>query len=727
MISLNNQQKEAIYTTEGPVLILAGAGSGKTRVLTERIAYLLREKKTTPWNILAITFTNKAAQEMRERVSTLVGKIGDEIWISTFHSLGVRILRRESQHIGLKNSFVIYDTSDQLSLIKNVMKELNIDPNKYEPKSILTRISKIKNDLKTPENFWRIAADFFDKIVAKVYEHYQAKLEQLGALDFDDIIMKTIQLFQLNPTVLDYYQRKFHYIHVDEYQDTNRAQYLLVQMLSDFHHNICVVGDFDQAIYGWRGANIENILNFEQDFPQAKIIKLEQNYRSTKTIIAAANQLINHNQLRIEKVLWTENKEGEKISLYEADSEHGEAYFLVKEIEKYRQAGIPLNNIAILYRTNAQSRVLEDVFIKANIPYTIVGALQFYQRKEIKDIMAYLRLVANPDDDISFGRVVNVPKRGIGTTSLEKLQLYANENGLSLYQAVRNIDEINMQSKVKNSLISFANLILNLQKMSEYLSVSEITEKMLEMIRYREELLQENTEEAFSRIENINEFLSVTKEFELKSEDKSLINFLTEMALISDVDSLKGDEESKLTMLTIHSSKGLEFPIVFLVGAEEGIFPLSRALQEEKELEEERRLAYVAITRAKEKLFITYARERMLYGNRQANVRSRFIREIDQKLFKKEHEQNRVFFNNQNKREIGKSTSMSSNNQSNNTNNTNWQLGDKVEHKKWGVGRVIEIKGSGNDQELTVAFPAPIGLKRLLAQFAPLIKVIDKY
>lgn len=640
LAGLNPQQAEAVNHTDGPVLILAGAGSGKTRVLTQRIAYLIGEKNVAPWSILAITFTNKAAREMKNRVQGIVGAGAEEIWISTFHSLCVRILRRDIDRLGIKRSFSILDAGDQLTVIKQCMKELNLDPKKFEPRSVLAAISGAKNELLDPARYAQRVGDPFQQVVASVYEAYQKKLRTNQSLDFDDLIMTTVRLFQDVPEVLEFYQKKFRYIHVDEYQDTNRAQYLLIQMLAKRYRNVCCVGDADQSIYKWRGADISIILNFEKDYQEAKIIKLEQNYRSTKTILGAANNVIAKNVGRKEKNLWTENPTGEKIYYYQGDSEHDEAYFIVESIKQQLARFRRYDKFAVLYRTNAQSRVVEEVFIKSNIPYTIVGGTKFYDRKEIKDVLAYLRVISNPDDDISLERIINVPKRNIGDTTVEKLAAYATAHGMSLYAAMQEVGYIGLPARPTNAISAFSELLSNLIEMADYLSVTELVEEVLTRTGYRDSLREEKTLEAAARLENIEEFLSVTQEFEKKSEDRTLLAFLTDLALVADIDSL-GDEqeeqapeaaEGQVTLMTLHSAKGLEFPVVFLVGMEEGVFPHSRALFDDTEMEEERRLAYVGITRAEERLYLTGAKMRTLFGRTNYNPASRFLQEIPDEL-----------------------------------------------------------------------------------------------
>ncbi|WBL15427.1 DNA helicase PcrA [Sutcliffiella sp. NC1] len=739
---LNPMQQEAVRKTDGPLLIMAGAGSGKTRVLTHRIAYLMAEKEVPPWNILAITFTNKAAREMKERISKIVGSVADEIWISTFHSMCVRILRRDIDRIGINRNFSILDTTDQLSVIKNVLKELNIDTKKYEARSMLGAISSAKNELMSPEQFAKQPLGPYEEIVSKVYTGYQKRLRKNQALDFDDLIMTTIHLFERVPEVLEFYQRKFQYVHVDEYQDTNHAQYKLVKLIGARLKNVCVVGDSDQSIYRWRGADITNILNFEKDYPNAEMILLEQNYRSTKRILQAANHVISNNFNRKPKNLWTENNEGQKIVYYKADTENAEAQFVVGKIKEIMQndPSRTLSDFAILYRTNAQSRVMEEVLLKSNINYQIVGGTKFYDRKEIKDILAYLRLISNPDDDISLTRIVNVPKRGIGATSLEKVAAYATQHDISIYEAIRDVDLIGVSGRATASLKEFRNLIDNYTQMQEYLSVTELVEEILTKSGYRDMLKQEKTIEAQSRLENIDEFLSVTKNFEDKNDDKTLIAFLTDLALVADIDKLDeetGEELETVILMTLHAAKGLEFPVVFLIGLEEGVFPHSRSLFEEVEMEEERRLAYVGITRAEQELYMTSAQMRTLFGRTNMNPPSRFIKEIPEELVDNLVEANKQattpFGGGGSPRPFGRQTPTPTPQRnvtvpsraltSTGGDQLGWNVGDKAEHKKWGIGTVVSVKGEGEDKELDIAFPSPVGIKRLLAKFAPVTKV----
>lgn len=724
---LNKEQQEAVKTTEGPLLIMAGAGSGKTRVLTHRIAYLMVEKAVNPYNILAITFTNKAAREMKERVSQLMGGAAEEVWISTFHSMCVRILRRDIDRIGFNRNFTILDTTDQQSVIKGILKDKNLDPKKFDPRSILGTISSLKNELIDPESYSKQAGSYYERIVSEVYEEYQKRLRKNQSLDFDDLIMTTIHLFQRVPDVLEYYQRKFQYIHVDEYQDTNRAQYLLVKLLASRFQNLCVVGDSDQSIYRWRGADISNILSFEKDYPNAHVILLEQNYRSTKRILQAANEVIKNNYNRKPKKLWTENPEGKKIVYFRAENEQAEAQFVAGKIKELVESGKrQLSDFAILYRTNAQSRVVEEVLMKSNIDYTIVGGIKFYDRKEIKDILAYLRLIANPDDDISLLRVINVPKRGIGSTSMDKIARYAQENDLSLFQALEEVDFIGLSPKITKAVLEFRDLIKGYTQMQEYLSVTELVEEVLDKSGYRDMLKAEKTLDAQSRLENIDEFLSVTKGFEENSEDKSLIAFLTDLALVADIDRLDEEDNNQqaVVLMTLHSAKGLEFPVVFLIGMEEGVFPHSRSLMDEEEMEEERRLAYVGITRAEEELYLTNAQMRTLYGRTNLNPVSRFIQEIPEDLLDEVVIEKKTFTRFQsNPSTSSQKASIRPMAVSTGGEEIPWKVGDKAEHKKWGIGTVVSVKGEKENMELDIAFPSPTGVKRLLAKFAPIQKV----
>ncbi|WP_349409305.1 DNA helicase PcrA [Pseudalkalibacillus sp. SCS-8] len=729
---LNPEQKRAVKHTEGPLLIMAGAGSGKTRVLTHRIAYLLIEKGVAPWNILAITFTNKAAREMQNRVASITGPAADNIWISTFHSMCVRILRRDSDRIGINRNFTILDSTDQLSVIKQALKDLNLDTKKFDARSILGTISSAKNELKTASDFKKTAAGMYEEVAADVYEVYEKQLRKNHALDFDDLIMSTIKLFQRVPEVLEHYQRKFQYIHVDEYQDTNRAQYVLVNMLADKYRNLCVVGDSDQSIYRWRGADITNILSFEEDYSDAEVILLEQNYRSTQRILQAANEVIQNNTGRKPKNLWTENTEGKNIHYYQGDSEHTESYFVVGKMKEMLQEGRKPSDMAVLYRTNAQSRVIEEALLKSNITYQIVGGTKFYDRKEIKDILAYLRLISNPDDDISLSRIINVPRRGIGSTTLDKIVQYAAMHDLSVMEALGEVEQMGLSARFVNRLTEFRDQVMNWSKMQEYLSVTELTEEVLEKTGYKDELKKEKTIESQSRLENLDEFLSVTQEFEKQNEDKSLVSFLTDLALVADIDKMDDDEEDKkkdgVVLMTLHSAKGLEFPVVFLMGLEEGIFPHSRSIFDDDEMEEERRLAYVGITRAEEELYLTNAKMRTLYGKTTMNPPSRFINEIPEELIETLNEEKETLPWMQTSgggaapragapQRAHRKTPVRKGGEG-----LDWSVGDKAKHGKWGVGTVVSTKGEGDSLELDIAFPQPTGIKRLLAKFAPIEK-----
>lgn len=754
---LNPEQQNAVKATDGPLLLMAGAGSGKTRVLTHRIAYLIVEKRVNPYNILAITFTNKAAREMRERIGKMMGGAAEEIWISTFHSMCVRILRRDIDRMGFNRNFTILDTGDQQSVVKGILKDKNLDPKKYDPRAILGAISSAKNELIDPEEYAKTAGGYFEQTVSDVYTEYQKRLRKNQALDFDDLIMMTIQLFQRVPEVLEYYQRKFQYIHVDEYQDTNRAQYMLVKFLANRFKNLCVVGDSDQSIYRWRGADIANILSFEKDYPDAKVILLEQNYRSTKRILLAANKVIENNVTRKAKNLWTENPEGNKLVYYRADSEQGEAQFVTGKIKELTREGkYKLSDVAILYRTNAQSRVMEEVLLKSNIEYSIVGGTKFYDRKEIRDMLAYLRLIANNDDDISLQRIINVPKRGIGSSSVDKMANFAAMHDISIFEALDSVELLGLSPKITKGAREFRDLIKNYTQMQEFLSVTELVEDILDKSGYREMLKAEKSIEAQSRLENLDELLSVTKNFEEVNEDKSLVAFLTDLALVADIDSLDedGEKTDSITLMTLHSAKGLEFPVVFLIGLEEGVFPHSRSLMEEAEMEEERRLAYVGITRAEQTLFLTNAQMRTLFGRTSMNPASRFIREIPEELLEgvEKEERRNTTFGSRGGTSFGRSASGSTGTSfgrsTSGTNGTSfgtpvtrkpvmrpiaastggdtvgWKVGDKAEHGKWGIGTVVSVKGEGEGTELDIAFPSPTGIKRLLAKFAPITKKV---
>ncbi|GEP23817.1 DNA helicase PcrA [Lentilactobacillus diolivorans] len=733
---LNKDQKDAVIHTEGPVLIMAGAGSGKTRVLTHRVAYIIEHNHVMPWNILAITFTNKAAREMRERVSKLLGEGGNDVWVSTFHALCVRILRRYIDVLGYNRAFTIADTSEQRTLVKRVLRELNIDPKKFDPRSILGSISNAKNDLLTPKAFRQKAVSAFDKIVADVYDRYQSELKQNQSLDFDDLIMVTIELFDSHPDVLAYYQDKFHYIHVDEYQDTNEAQYRLVNTLAQKNRNICVVGDADQSIYGWRGANMQNILDFKKDYADAHVTLLEQNYRSTKTVLAAANSVIAHNDNRADKNLWTENEQGEQISYYRGQTENDEARYVVAKIqEEMAKAKRDYGSFAILYRTNAQSRVIEETLLKSNIPYTMVGGHKFYDRKEIRDALSYLTLLGNPDDSMSFERVINEPKRGVGQASIERLRVFANDHGWSLLEAAKNIDLANeISTRAKNSIGGFEQMVSLIAAKLDTMSITEIAQEILDQSGYLSTLKASKSLESQSRLENLEEFISVTQKYDSENQgetgQQNLVNFLSDLALVSDQDDLE-DDNAQVTLMTLHAAKGLEFPVVFIMGMEEGLFPLSRAAQDESELQEERRLAYVGITRAKEKLYITNAYSRMLYGRRQTNPESRFVNEIKPELLhydnpKQTESPISTPFDCRTRRATAttyhRPSQIVEKPKGTGADKKAWEVGDKVSHKAWGTGTVVKVSGTGEDMELDIAFQSQ-GIKRLLAAFAPIKKV----
>ena len=755
LTGMNDRQAEAVQTTEGPLLIMAGAGSGKTRVLTHRIAYLIDEKLVNPWNILAITFTNKAAREMKERAYTL-NPATEDCLIATFHSMCVRILRREADHIGYNRNFTIVDPGEQRTLMKRILKTLNLDPKKWNERAILGTISNAKNDLIDEVAYAALAGDMYTEIVAKCYEMYQKELRQSEAMDFDDLIMLTLRLFDKNPDVLTYYQQRYQYIHVDEYQDTNHAQYQLVKLLSSRFKNICVVGDADQSIYGWRGADMQNILDFEKDYPEAKVVLLEENYRSTKTILQAANDVIKNNRNRRPKNLWTQNADGENIVYYRANDEQDEALFVAKTIDELSSTSdYVYRDFAVLYRTNAQSRNIEEALLKVNIPYTMVGGTKFYSRKEIRDVISYLNLIANTSDNISFERVVNEPKRGVGPGTVEKIRNFAAGQEMSLLDASSQIMLSPVKGKAAQAVFDFANLILNLREQLDELTVTEVVELVLEKTGYTEQLVAQATLESQARIENIEEFLSVTKNFDENPENDieetgldRLSRFLNDLALIADTDD--GDQESsEVTLMTLHAAKGLEFPVVFIIGMEENVFPLSRAAEDEDELEEERRLAYVGITRAEKVLFLTNANSRLLYGKTNYNRPTRFLNEISSSLldyqglarpantsFKASYVNGKAVQFGQGmslaqalqerKRQAAPSSISSSQlpfgkNVAANQPTIDWAIGDIAHHKKWGDGTVLEVSGSGSSQELKINFPE-VGLKKLLASVAPIEK-----
>lgn len=750
---LNDKQKEAVLATEGPCLVIAGAGSGKTKVLTHKIAYLISEKNVKPYNILAITFTNKAASEMKQRVEKIVGDVAQEMWMGTFHSICVRILRRFIDRIGFDTSFLIFDTSDQKTVVKECLKALNIDDKTFSDRSVLSEISNAKNEMLTPKAYQaKYSGEFRKEKIGQVYELYQKRLRENNAIDFDDIINYTIDILSENPDVLQYYTEKFKYVLVDEYQDTNKAQFTLVTILASRYGNITVVGDNDQGIYSFRGADISNILNFEKDFPGTKIIKLEQNYRCTGNILKAANAVIKHNENKYEKKLWTENEEGSLPCLYQAEDEYDEANYVVKQIEHLKtEEYLKPKDFVILYRMNAQSRAIEDILRRENIPYKIVGGLKFYERKEIKDTIAYLRLIHNTSDNLSLKRIINEPKRGIGKTSLDKIQEISDRTGTSMYEIIKHAEEFDL-NRVKANAEEFINLIEELRLKKQGLSISELLKEVLNKSGYTRALELENTVEAETRMQNLEEFLTVAIEFEEESADNTLPEFLESITLSSDVDEMQ-DEDNTVTLMTLHSAKGLEFPVVFLVGMEEGIFPGYKSIGEPKELEEERRLFYVGITRAKQFLYLTCAKHRTIFGSTSYNAVSRFIKEIPDNLLDgvvnndQEEKFNDMSYNweygktsagkvttykfDEAKNEIKqKSTyqfrtaesflsSLSQKQANSGVDITKYKEGMRIYHKKFGEGIIQKIEAEGDDYKLDIQFDKS-GHKRLMAKFANL-------
>ena len=738
--SLNPMQRQAVFHTEGPLLILAGAGSGKTRVLTHRIAYLIQEKEVNPWNILAITFTNKAAQEMRERVDRIAGFGSDAIWVSTFHSTCARILRRHIDNLGYDTNFTIYDTDDQKSVIKDVCRRLNVDTKIFKERALLSQISHAKDNLITPDQMEMDAAgDFNQKKTAMVYREYQAALRKNNALDFDDLIVKTVELFQNCDRVLEYYQERFKYIMVDEYQDTNYAQFKFVSLLASRYENLCVVGDDDQSIYKFRGANIENILGYERVFPNAAVIRLEQNYRSTQNILNAANHVIANNAERKEKTLWTENEEGPKIHFRQFMNGFEEAEYIAGEISKAHREGLcQYRDCAILYRTNAQSRLFEEKFINANIPYKIVGGVNFYARKEIKDLLCYLKTVDNARDDLAVQRIINVPKRGIGATTLGRVQDYADKMGISLYEALRVAEEVPSIGRSLSKIDGFVTFIQMLKSKAQVYTVEDLLKEIIELTGYVKELEAEDTEEARARIENIDELISKTVTYQQTMEEQdqpaTLAGFLEEVALVADIDTVDPEQDYVLLM-TLHSAKGLEFPRVFMAGMETGIFPSYMSINygDGSELEEERRLCYVGITRAMKELTMTCARQRMVRGETQYNKVSQFVQEIPRDLVDLGHtiqekkpkmeqvfssdskysQMKQIFQTRAYKPKEFKVTKADA---------LDYQVGDTVRHMKFGVGIVKAIAEGGRDYEVTVDFDK-VGVKKMFASFAKLKKI----
>lgn len=721
---LNREQQQAVQHTEGPLLILAGAGSGKTKVLTVRIAYLLAQG-VNPYEILAITFTNKAAKEMKSRVEGLVGDVANRIWLSTFHSFCAKFLRFELDNfLGYNSNFTIYDTSDSQVVIKAALKALNLDDKYYPVGAMISAISDAKNKLMFASDFRKQARDFYQQKVADVYEYYEKELRKNNALDFDDLLLVAVKLLQSNAAVLDKYSKRFKYVMIDEYQDTNHAQYLLAYLLSSHWKNIAVVGDADQSIYAWRGADIQNILDFEKDYPNCTSIKLEQNYRSTKIILDAANAVIDHNEGRPEKNLWTDKVEGAKIQHFTAQSEHEEAAFIGDTIvKKHDIHGVPYGDMAILYRTNAQSRVLEEALIKRALPYTMVGGTKFYDRKEIKDVLAYLRVLYNPFDDLSLLRIINVPKRSIGATTVSKLQDYARENGTSLFMTLTQLHLVDtIKVKTKEKLEEFGILIFTLVAEMDDKSVLDILEAILDRTGYLAQLEESTDPQDQARAENIGELLSVAKDFQDTNPTGTVEDFLEQVALVNDVDSFE-QEESKVTLMTLHAAKGLEFPIVFLGGLEEGLFPHSRTLMNPEEIEEERRLAYVGITRAEKELYISNATTRTVFGRTSSYLPSRFIDEIPAELVDGLRAKRRI--PDDIKPTVPRHMSVASRSVTKpiirNEVIADWKVGDTAIHSKWGNGKVVNVSGEGAGMKLTIEFPTQ-GVRVVMAKFAPVKK-----
>ena len=731
--TLNDRQREAVFHTEGPVLILAGAGSGKTRVLPHRIAYLIEEKGVNPWNIMAITFTNKAAGEMRERVDKIVGFGSESIWVSTFHSSCVRMLRRFIDRLGYDTNFTIYDTDDQKTLMKDICKRLDIDTKIYKERAIMAAISSAKDELIGPEEYEiNVMGDFSKRKIALAYKEYQKELKKNNALDFDDLIMKTVELFQACPDVLEYFQERFKYIMVDEYQDTNTAQFKFVSLLAGKYRNLCVVGDDDQSIYKFRGANIKNILGFEHVFADAKVVRLEQNYRSTQNILNAANQVIRNNLERKTKTLWTENEEGEKLHFRQFMNAYEEAEYIVGDIsKKVREKDGEYRDMAILYRTNAQSRLFEEKFLMANIPYTLVGGVNFYARKEIKDLLAYLKTVDNARDDLAVKRIINVPKRGIGATTLSRVQDYASQESISFYDALRMAEQISSLGRAAAKVAPFVTFIQTLRSKAEILSPSELLRDIIDSTGYVKELEAEGTEEAEARIENIDELITKVVSYEEENEEPTLSGFLEEVALVADIDSVDGDDNQVLLM-TLHSAKGLEFPFVYLAGMEDGIFPsyMTITADDPTEIEEERRLCYVGITRAMKDLTLTCAQQRMIRGETQYNKVSRFIKEIPRELVElgREFQEKKVMdipmppsFR-QMKQAFKQPAFVPKQFEVKKSDGLDYGVGDTVKHIKFGTGVVTAIVEGGRDYEVTVNFDK-VGVKKMFASFAKLKKV----
>lgn len=754
---LNDKQYEAVVNTDGPCLVIAGAGSGKTKVLTHKIAYLLEEKDVKPWNILAITFTNKAANEMKERVENLVGEIAKDMWIGTFHSICVKILRRFIDRIGFDHSFVIFDTSDQRTLIKECLKDLQIDDKMFTDRIVQFEISNAKNDMREPEEYEAISkGDYRKEKIASVYRLYQKRLKENNAIDFDDIINYTIKIFKENEDVLEYYANKFNYILVDEYQDTNKSQFTLIRLLAKLHGNITVVGDNDQGIYSFRGADISNILNFEKDFKGTKIIKLEQNYRCTQNILNAANSVIKNNEVKYKKKLWTENEEGALPTFHVSDDEYDEGRYIVEEINHLRREEYyKYSDFAVLYRMNSQSRAIEEILRREDIPYKIVGGLKFYERKEIKDIIAYLRLINNTSDNLALKRIINEPKRGIGKTSLDKIQAISEQTGIPMYEIIKEADQYGL-TRVYTNAQNFITVIEDLISKKDEYTITELIKHTLKETGYTKALEEENSIEAENRIENLEEFLTVAVQFEEEEADNDLSSFLEGITLSSDIDGMNEEEES-VTLMTLHSAKGLEFPVVFLVGMEEGIFPGYKSIGEPKELEEERRLCYVGITRAKSNLYLTCSRQRTMFGSTSCNPVSRFVKEIPKAMLEGSSELRNETENkfkdsnyewNYGKAENSKVVSykietsntrkepsfafksaesflakLNNKAQTSKSDVSKYQEGQRIYHKRFGEGNISKIEPEGDDLKLDIQFDK-VGHKRLMAKFANL-EIID--
>ncbi len=707
--SLNPVQRKAVQHTEGSLLLLSGAGSGKTRVIAHRIAYLIRHHDVSPFNILAVTFTNKAAGEMRSRLENLIGSISQHLWAATFHSTCARILRKDIEQLGYSRSFTIYDTADQLTLIKEILKQLQLRESDNHPKAILSTISKAKNELTTPEMYAKTVSDFFEQRVEQIYRMYQDRLRENNALDFDDLIMLTVNLLESRSDVLGFYQSKFRYILIDEYQDTNHSQYRLVNALAKKHRNICAVGDDDQSIYSWRGADINNILDFERDYPNTTVLRLEQNYRSTQNILEAAYEVVRNNSMRTEKKLWTQNKRGECIRCFEALDENEEANVVLREIERWREKGVKYGECVIFYRINAQSRTFEDALRKANIPYQIVGSVRFYERLEIKNIMAYLRVIANPADTISLKRIINVPRRGIGETTLQRLEIFARATDISLLEAIKRVGEVaTLREAERDKVRIFAQLIESFKAEN---SAAHTIEQLLDRSGYLKSLMQEGTIEAQSRVENVRELVTAAVEYDERETEPTLAGFLEMITLVADIDTMD-DKSDVVTLMTLHSAKGLEFPIVFMVGMEEGLLPHQRSFSSEAELEEERRLCYVGLTRAKEQVYLTYARERRQYGNTDYRMPSRFIEEIPHELLNREEvykSSHRAVVSSYDPDQPDADVDFS----------FDYEVGEVVYHTKFGRGKITAMSGYGADMRVTIRFARGIE-KTLMAGYARL-------